>query len=137
MAEITVQPIMMGNAKLTLGTDDYEAHVSSAMFTPGNNTPVVFKGLSQESVHTFAQKATWTLDLEYAQDHETANSLALYLLENEGETVTALFEPVDGGAGYSADVIITPGAIGGAVDTVATGSVSLGVSGRPVRIPAV
>lgn len=132
MAVIVLDPIMMGNAKLTLGTNDYEGHVSSAAFMPGNNSPVVFKGLSQDSVHTFATKASWTLDLEYAQDWETANSLSLYLLANEGNTVTATFEPVDGGQGYTADVIITPGAIGGAVDTVAVGSVSLGVKGRPV-----
>ena len=131
MVDIVVNPIFMGSASLLLGTDGYQAHVSSAVFTPGNNTPVVWKGLDPTSVFSFGQKATWTLDLEYAQDWETANSLSLYLLANEGDTIAAVLEPVNGGQGYTADVIITPGAIGGAVDTVAVGSVSLGVKGRP------
>jgi hypothetical protein len=134
MPVIAVDPILMGSAKLTLGLDDYEGHVSSAAFIPGNNTPVIWKGLTPTSVFSFGQKATWTLDLEYAQDWATANSLALFLLDNEGETVTAVLEPVDGGQGYTAEVIITPGAIGGAVDTVAVGSVSLGVKGKPAPV---
>ena len=134
MPVIAVDPIMMGSAKLTLGANDYEGHVSSAMFTPANNTPVVWKGLTASSVFSFGTKATWTLDLEYAQDWETADSLSKYLLANEGTVVAAVFEPVDGGQAYEADVIITPGAIGGAVDSVATGTVSLGVKGKPAPV---
>lgn len=134
MAEIAVEPILLGNAKLTFGTDDYEAHVSSAAFNPTDNTPVTWKGLSPTSSFSFGKKAVWTLDLSYAQDWETANALADYLHENEGEEVNVVFAPVDGGTSYTADVIITPGAIGGDVDTVAVGQVSLGVKGRPEKV---
>lgn len=135
MAVIAVAPIMMGDATLTLGTDNYEAHVSSVTFTPTDNAPVVWKSLTPGGSHSFGKKAAWTLDIEYAQDHETANALALYLLANEGDEVTATFSPVAGGQAYTASVIITPGAIGGAVDTVAAGTVSLGVQGAPALVP--
>ena len=131
MVDIAVQPILMGNASLTFGADGYQAHVSSATFTPTSSV-VTWKGLSPAAVFSFGANATWTLDLELAQDWETASALSRYLYENEGQTVAVVFEPVDGGASVTADVIITPGAIGGAVDAVATATVSLGVQGRPL-----
>lgn len=134
MVDIAVQPFMMGNASLTFGTDGYEAHVSSATFTPSSSI-VTWKGLTPSAVFSFGANATWTLDLELAQDFETADALARYLFENEGTTVTVVFEPVDGGASVTAEVIITPGAVGGAVDAVATSTVSLGVQGKPVLSP--
>ena len=134
MADIAIAPILMGNASLTLGTNGYQGHVSSATFTPGENEPVVWKELTPSSKFSFGRFAVWTLDLEYAQDWETANSLSEYLRANEGDTVTAVFEPVDGGQGYTAEVILTPGPIGGAVDQVATGTVSLGVLGVPTPV---
>jgi len=135
MAVIAVDPIIMGDASLTFGLDNYESHVSSVMFTPTDNAPVTWKGLSPSSVFSFGKKATWTLDLEYAQDWETVNALSAYLLANEGDEVVVTFAPADGGNAYTATVIITPGAIGGAVDTVPTGSVSLGVKGKPTLVP--
>lgn len=134
MADIAVAPILMGNATLTFGADGYQAHVSSATFTP-SSTVVTWKGLTPSAVFTFGANATWTLDLELAQDWETASALSRYLFENEGQVVAVVFEPVDGGASVSADVIVTPGAIGGAVDAVATATVSLGVQGKPVLSP--
>jgi hypothetical protein len=134
MPVIAVDPIILGNAKLTLGANDYEGHVSSAVFTPTDNAPVTWKGLTPTSKFSFGKAAVWTLDLEYAQDWETADSLAKYLLANEGEEVAAVFEPVNGGQGYTATVIVTPGPIGGAVDAVAVGTVSLGVKGVPTPV---
>lgn len=131
MADIAVQPILMGDATLTFGADGYQAHVSSAVFTPSSSV-VVWKGLTPTAKFSFGASASWTLDLELAQDWATAAALSRYLFENEGETVAVVFEPVDGGASVSADIIITPGSIGGAVDTVATSTVSLGVQGKPV-----
>jgi hypothetical protein len=136
MATIAVQPIVLTDVLLTVGTDTYEAHVSGVTFTPTSPT-VTWKGLTPTSVHTFGGTATWTVTLNYAQDWETANSLSIYLMENEGETVSMTFEPKSGGASFTANVILTPGGIGGDVDTVAVSSVTLGVSGKPVRTPAV
>lgn len=131
MAEIAITPIMMGNALLTLGgTNEYQGHVSSATFTPTGNSPVIWKGLGQNSFSR-TPFAAWTLDLEGAQDWETTDALSAYLLANEGEIVTAVLEPVNGGQGFTAQVQITPGAIGGAVDAVAVFTASLG-SSKPV-----
>lgn len=130
MADIAVQPFLMGDAVLTFGADGYEAHVSSATFTPTGSV-VTWKGLTPSAKFSFGASATWTLDLELAQDWETAAALSRYLYENEGETVAVSFEPVAGGSAVTANVIITPGAIGGAVDAVASSTVQLGVQGRP------
>lgn len=135
MAIIAVNPILLGECKLTLGTDDYEAHVSSAAFTPQNNSPITWKGLTPTARFSKTPRADWTLDLELAQDWETAAALSTYLYDNEGDDVTATFEPVDGGDAFTATISVTPGAIGGGVDTVPTSTVSMG-STRPVRVPA-
>lgn len=137
MVDIAVNPFLMGNATLTFATDGYQSHVSSATFTPGNNAPVTWKGLTPTAVFSFGQNATWTLDLELAQDFTTASALSRYLFENEGTEVGVTFEPVAGGPSVTATVIIAAGAIGGAVDAVATSTVSLGVKGKPVLGPVV
>jgi hypothetical protein len=136
MPEITIDPIILNNVKLTLGTDDYEAHVSKVEFVP-TSAIVNWKGLTPTSVHSFPTRATWVCNLDLAQDWETADSLSQYLFENEGVEVAAVFEPVDGGAGFTATLIIVPGSIGGGVDAVPVSSVSLGVKGKPVLVPAV
>lgn len=135
MASIGIEPIVLKNVLLSFGTDSYEKNVSGVEFVP-SVSQVNWKGLHPDAVHTDVSKATWVCNLNYAQDWETADSLSQYLLEHEGETVSATFEPVNGGAGFTADLVITPGAIGGQVDAVATASVSLGVKGRPVLVPA-
>ena len=135
MPTIAVQPIVLRDVLLTIGTDSYQKHVSGVTFTPSAST-VTWQGLTPDASFTAPVTATWAVTLDHAQDWETEDSLSLYLFENEGEEVPMLFEPVAGGAGFSADVIITPGSIGGAVNSVATGSVTLGVNGRPTVIPA-
>lgn len=122
---------IMGNVTLTIDGVDYAGQVSSAMFTPTSSI-VVHKGLKPTAVQTFPTTATWVLDLTYAQDFTTDDTLASYLLEHEGETVAdVVFAPITGGRTFTADITIAPGSIGGAVDTVAEGTVSLG-STRPV-----
>jgi hypothetical protein len=71
------------------------------------------------------------LDLTYAQDWAEASSLSRYLHDNEGERVTAVFEPIDGGPSVTATITITPGAIGGDTTAVAGATVQLG-STKPV-----
>lgn len=136
MATIAVHPLVLKDVLLTVGTDNYEAHVSSVTFTPSAST-VTWKGLTPTSVHTAGTTATWTVDLTYVQDWDTPNSLSAYLFDNEGEEVTVTFEPVNGGDSFGATIIAAPGAIGGAVDTFGETTVSLGVKGKPVRTPAV
>jgi hypothetical protein len=135
MAEIAVNPIVMKNAVVQFGTDDFAAAVASAAFTPNNGGAVTFRGLKRSSSFSFPGARTWTFDMEYAQDHAVATALAGYLYANRDDVVSVTFIVDDDDATpteWTADVYIAPGAIGGAVDTVPTGTVSLPVKGEPV-----
>lgn len=135
MAQIAVKPIVLRDVLLSIATDDYEKHVSGVTITPTTGS-VEFQGLEPTATFTFPTNTTWAVELEYAQDWDTTNSLSAYLFNNEGTEVTMTFEPVKGGAGFQATVIIAPGSIGGQVNSVATSTVTLGVVGRPTLIPA-
>lgn len=130
MATIPIQPLFLSASELTIGADDYAAHISGAQFVPSSST-VTWKGSKPGATFSRQTAATWTLTLNYAQDWESASSLSQYLLANEGSTVEVTLAPVDGGQAFTADVIITPGAIGGEVDQFGTTSVTLGVDGAP------
>lgn len=137
MAQINVQPLYLKDVTLTIGTDGYEKHVSAVTLTPSVST-ATFKGLDTEAVFTQASTASWTCELSYVQDWNTADSLSEYLFNNAGSEVTMTFAPESAGGGsFSADVIIVPGAVGGTVDAYATSTVSLPVQGQPTYTPAV
>lgn len=136
MAQIAVQPIYLKDVVLTVDGDTYEKHVSGVTFTP-SVTSATWKGLEPSAVFTNVGSSTWMIDLAYAQDWETTDSLSAYLFANEGAEITLSFVPVTGGGTWSATVIIVPGAVGGAVDSYAVSTVSLPVQGRPTFTPAV
>jgi hypothetical protein len=136
MPDIAVKPIVLKDCLLTIGTDNYQAHVSQVQFVPSAQTQT-WQGMTPDATFTDVSAATWTLNLAFAQDWETPASLSQYLFDHEGETVPAIFEPKNGGASWGADIVITPGAIGGTVNAFATSTVALGVSGRPALLPAV
>lgn len=133
MPTVTVTPFVMRNAILELGTDDYAKAVSSATLTPSGGI-TTFKGLKPDAVFTYPQSTTWTLDLEYAQDWGIAGSLSVWLFNNQGtnQPFELTADDVAGSTVWNGTVVITAGAVGGAVDSVATATVSLGVVGQPV-----
>jgi hypothetical protein len=135
MAQVVTTPIVLKDARFLVALDSYESAVSGVTFTPSSST-VSWKGLTPTSLFTGASTATWTCELAYAQDWSTPESLSRYLLEHEGETIEAVFVPQmsteDDVPTFTASIIISPGAIGGTVDSVATATVTLGVVGRPV-----
>lgn len=138
MAIVTPQPILMGNATVKIGGssgNNYEGAVSSVEFQPSAGS-VNFKGLAPTAVFTYATSPTWALALTFAQDWDTTNSLSNYLFDNQGKTVQVDVYPVAGTGkkGFTAQVIIQPGSIGGAVDSVAVSTVTLGVIGAPTRV---
>ncbi len=135
---VEVNPFISRNVVLTFGGvdgDDFAKAVSSAVLTPAGGT-ANFKGSKPDAVFSFPQAATWTLDLEYAQDWGTADSLSVYLFQHQGENVSVSYNANDVTTGgetvWTMTVSITAGAVGGAVDAVATATVSLGVVGAPV-----
>ena len=136
MPQIAVNPIVLRDVLLKIAADDYEKHVSGVTMTPSTGS-VSWTGLAPDDTFTFPTATTWAVQLDYAQDWETANSLSRYLFDHEGETVTLLFEPVKGGLGWQVEAVIVPGSIGGQVNAVATATVTLGVLGKPTPVPAV
>lgn len=135
MVVLTARPTVLKDVLLEIGTDDFRAFAESVTFTPSAST-ITWTGLGGNT-HTDASVATWTLDLTYSQDWDSTNSLSRFLYENEGETVSVTFAPKSGsGPSFIGDVVITPGAIGGAVGVFLTTSVTLGMSGRPELVPA-
>lgn len=134
MAQIAVQPIYLKDVVLSVAGSDFEKHVSGVTFTPSVTT-ATWKGLEPTAVFTNVGASTWMVDLEYAQDWETTGSLSAYLFANEGAEVELSFTPVTGGGVWTANVIIVPGAVGGAVDSYAVATVSLPVQGKPTYTP--
>lgn len=135
MASIAVAPIILSDIELGIGSDNYEAHVSRAVLTPTTPT-AVWKGMTPTAHHNLVGTPTWALELDFAQDHETASSMSLYLAANVGQVKAVTLEPKKGGSSFAVNVVIVPGAIGGALDSVATATVSLPVNGQPVRTAA-
>ncbi len=132
MANISVTPLVLKNIELTVGADDYKTSVSSVRFEP-SASQVSWTGLGGNT-HTDVSTATWTVTLEFAQDWDTTNSLSRYLFAQEGTTKAIKFRPKNGvGPSFTANVAISPGAIGGAVNAYATASVTLG-SDKPVLV---
>ena len=135
MAVVAANPFVMKESVITFAADSYEAAVTSATLTPSASIQTV-TGLKAGAVFSDSTAATWTLDLTFMQDWASATSLGRYLFTNEGATVAAHIKPQIGKIGFDVNVIITPGAIGGAVNAYALATVSLGVKGKPVLVPA-
>ena len=130
MALIAVKPFILRDCILSI--KDGAASVSRVQFDP--NTPIAaWKGLTPTSVHQDVAATEWTATLDYAQDFETANSLAQYLMANPGKQVTAEFTPKKGTGAkkVTATITLVPGGIGGGVGEFATSTVTLPVSGQP------
>lgn len=128
MVQIAVNPWVLNNVTLTIGTDTYEKHVDSVTFTPSSQTQS-WTGLALNT-YTSTSTATWVCTLNYVQDWDTASSLASYLHANEGTSVLIAFTDATHGT-FTSTVTIAPGAIGGGVNQYATSSVTLGCT-KPV-----
>lgn len=139
MATVNVQPIILNNVSFKVAADNYEAAVTRVEFIPTSSI-VNWKGMTPTAVFSFGTSATYVCNIDYAQDWSTTNSLSSYLFDNEGTTKVVEFKPVKPATGtaptWTATVIIQPGSIGGAVDTVAVSTVSLGVVGKPAKTVA-
>lgn len=135
--KIAVQPHVLKDVMLTIDVDDYARHVDQVQFVPTTRVEqVTWQGLSPDASFSEAAtpETTWVLNLNYAQDWDTTDSLSEYLLAHAGETKNVVFQPKAGSGQrqFTAEVTIAPGPIGGQGKQVATGSVSLAVNGEPI-----
>jgi hypothetical protein len=132
---IAVAPFSMKDVSLLVGDPagtqyEFRTSVSEVTFTP-TTALITWKGLGLNQF-TDASAPTWAVSLAFAQDWETPDSLSQYLHDNPGLSVLFTFKPKNLGAKVvTAQVILTPGAIGGPVDSVAVATVNLGVDGTP------
>lgn len=130
MATIDIDPLFVDASDLTIGDDDYAAHISGAQCVP-SSSQVTWTGSKPGAVFTRQTRSTWVLTINYAQDWESAKSLSKYLHDNEGETVDITVTPVSDGQAFTVSVNIAPGSIGGEINQFGTSTVSLGCNGRP------
>lgn len=137
MATTTVvaNPMTLKDVSLLIGPTatnyEFRTSVESVQFVPSASA-VSWTGLGLNAF-TDMTTATWTCVLTYIQDWETTNSLSAYLYANEGQTLDIVFKPKNAGAkSWTGKVIVTPGAVGGDVNSVATASVTLGMPAKPV-----
>lgn len=132
MAIVSVSPFVLKDVELTIEGDDFAAHVSEVTFTPSASAST-WQGLTPSATFTDTSTASWSATLAYAQDWSNPDSLSMKLHTEEGASWPVTFTPRKGSnqPTISATLIVTPGAIGGAVNGWATASVTLGVSGKP------
>jgi hypothetical protein len=138
MATIVTTPFVITDAILTIGTDDYQSAVEEVLCTPKNNI-VTWQPMVPSGAFSAPTAPVWDCKLTYAQDWKTTNSLAQYLLANNGLTKTLVFKPQGSTTGspiFTLSAIIVPGPIGGKVNTVQLATVTLGVVGVPVKTTA-
>lgn len=133
MAQIANNAKALKTIVFKLGTNNYEFHVNKVEFT--NDTPTIdWDGFNGARVlDTGTPKST--LNLDYAQDWTTPNSLTLFLFANVGTSFPVEYTLTAGGPKFTSTVTVTTGSIGGAVNTIPTASVSLPAT-FPVLVPA-
>ncbi len=127
MAQIDVKPLVLKDMRFKVAADNYEKHVSKVQFVPSSSTKT-WKGGTPAATFTDATTPTWVCQVDYVQDWETADSFSRYLFEHIGETVAAELTPTTGDdqPSFTANIVITPGAIGGQIDEFGTTSVTFG-----------
>lgn len=132
MTAVVPTPLSMKDClfQLEVAGDSYEKAITGVRFTP-SASPITLTAVSPGAVYTDMPSASWTCVVSFVQDWSAADSLCRYLFDHEGDTVAATFEPIAGGATITADLVITPGSIGGDVAAYATDTVTLGVIGKP------
>lgn len=133
MPIVNINTKVLRDAVVQIGDNEFQTSISNITMTP-TAASITWSGVGGNTV-TDTSSATWAAAITFAQDFETPNSLSQFLFDNEGATFPFYFRPRSGvGLAYTGTVTITPGAIGGAVNTINESTVTLGLSGRPTAI---
>jgi hypothetical protein len=125
-------PLFMKDVIFTVDGTDYQAELSSVLFE-ASSSQVEWKGLTPTSKFTESTPPSYTCKVKLAQDWDDAASFANFIYANNGQTVSATFQPkATGTASFAADLSIVDGPIGGDVDAFAESEITFG-STRPVK----
>lgn len=136
------KPIFMKDVDLILGDEatpkNFKCQLRSVELTPDTNIERT-RTMCPDGQFAEVDDPEWTLSLGYLNGDEdgTQGALADYLLTNKGTKVDFLFRPRSGGKGYSGEVTLLAGSIGGSQGSFSEGSVDLPVDGQPVAVAAV
>lgn len=134
MPIVAAQPFTLKDVNLDIAGDDYKRHTSKVLFEPTVSRSV-WKALAPDAAFGAQGLAEWTATLAIAQDWDNPDSLAHYLLANEGDLVEVTFRPQAGGVGFTSTITLAPPAVGGDVDTTATAEVTMSCT-KPVPVAA-
>ena len=133
MVAITGNPFKIADASFKIVADNYEAMISSAEIVPTASTST-FTGIGGRK-YPFVGKSSYVLNITFAQDWSTANSLSLMLFNGEGLTKVITLVPKAGGPSFTATVVLVAPNIGGAAEADAVSTVTLMVIDKPVLVP--
>lgn len=113
---------------------DYAKDLDTATITPSSSV-VAWSGF-QGASFTDSTDPTWTMQVNGAQDWDSATSLCGLLYDHAGETRPYLLRSRVGGPGFKGKMILSaPGAMG-QKNTVGAMQVTCGLTGKPVRVAA-
>jgi hypothetical protein len=131
---IAVAPFVLKDVQFEVAAHEYKKNVSQVEFQPSTSS-VTWQGLSPDASFSDQSAPTWACAISYAQDWTTPDSFSQYLMAHAGEKVPATFKTNNGAGSFAATLILGPGPIGGTVNSVGVGTVTLGVDGAPVFTP--
>lgn len=129
MAEI-VNAAFFPAGTLLIGTDGYKAAVTSAELVPTTPTEVL-RDIGG-GVTVISGLPEWALNLNFAQDLKTTNSLSQYLIANQGTKKTIVYTPQVGGKGFTITALILAAKVGGAGGSAAKSDITIPCDGQPV-----
>jgi hypothetical protein len=132
MTAIAPAPVVMNDATLKIGTNNYELTISTASLTPTMPT-TRFNGIGGNTIVS-GGTPTWQLGLNTLQDFETADALTKYALANVGTIVAAQLYVASGGTGYGFNVLVGPPVIGGDVNAQLASPFTWEVVDQPTEI---
>lgn len=131
MAKIAAKPVRF-KAPVSVGTDEYTAHLSQAEFVPTQPTSS-WTDLDGK-VTQFGGESAWQLQLAGAQDWVTVDALTQYMLAHEGEEVEVTVGLPGGGTAVGTVVMAAPN-IGGTINSPMLFNKTLVANGAPVVTP--
>ena len=134
--------IFMKDVDLILGDEatgsNFKCQLRSVELTPDTNIERI-KTMCPDGQYSEVDEPEWTLALGYLNGNVATGdpqALADYLLANKGAKTDFIFRPRAGGKGYSGQVTLLAGSIGGSQGSYSEGSVDLPVDGQPVPVAA-
>lgn len=134
---LALKPLVMKNPHIEVDGVEYDKSCSSVVLTP-NVTLATWNGFGGGVISDVGD-VTWTLDIIFAQDEVTADSLQAELNDPANRGVQKPFEVRFAGPtskGYSGTMTLIPVPTGGAKGVVATNTTSFPIVGDPTPIAA-